>query len=117
MPARAKTHGERIRGGQERVKRSSAKEAAVNKDKDQDFRCGLNFKDTKLEGNVNSSRHVGAPHLMEIRPVSHLFITNRFICFPSRPYNPGCIHTCITLVKAVIITTRKGIKAEKEASK
>lgn len=65
-----------------------------------------NFKDTELAGKESSSRRVGAPHLMEISPVSHLFITARFICFPSRPYNPWCI--CIILMKAVIITISKG---------
>lgn len=66
------------------------------------------FKDPKLEGSVNSSRRVGAPHLMEIRQVSQLFITARFIYFPSRPCNPWCFRVCIILMKVVKITISKG---------
>lgn len=101
--------GKRISGGQERVK--SSEDCSGRREQETETRIKIsevasNFKDTELEGNESSSRRVGAPHLMEISPVSHLFITARFICFPSRPYNPWCI--CIILMKAVIITISKG---------
>lgn len=106
---KGKNMGKRIRGGQERVK--SSEDCSGRREQETETRIKIsevasNFKDTELAGNESSSRCVGAPHLMEISPVSHLFITARFICFPSRPYNPWCI--CIILMKAVIITISKG---------
>lgn len=54
---------------------------------------------------------MGAPHLMETRPVSHLFITARCICFPSWPYTPWCIRTWIPLIKGKLRHRKKLVRA------
>lgn len=66
------------------------------------------FRGTKLDGSVSSSRRVGAPQPVEIRPESYLSIAARFICFPAWLYNPWCAHTRVRLVRAAAIPSRKG---------